>query len=256
MNESKTLGSSIDSTVPTCALVTVCRNALSSVAITVNSVRQQLYPNMVYIVVDGASTDGTLEYLKGQSDCIDVLISEPDSGIYDAMNKAVEACPSESWVMFLNAGDQLFECDVLRKIIGLIEKDVDMVIGDVQIENPGGLRRISCDLNRRHEMPACHQSMLCRGSMLKGLKFDLNFPVGADFNLFARAIGRSGRNRIAVYKGIISRIAPQGYSAINEAGLRRDYFRTIARHYGKVAAVEWLLLRLMRGRLRAFSRRD
>jgi glycosyltransferase involved in cell wall biosynthesis len=236
---------------PRIAIIMVCRNAISLVAVTLESVNSQSHPNKQFIVVDGGSTDGTFEYLQSWRGLIDIFISESDHGIYDAMNKGVEACAADAWVIFLNAGDQFVDRNLLNSISELLRADLDFLIGDVLIENSAGARTVRCDLNRRHEMPACHQSMFSRASVLKKLKFDLKYSVGADFDLYVRATRDSGLARVAVYSGAIAKVAPQGYSVRNEAILRRDYFQIIARDKSSFAAWEWLSLRYIRHVLRS-----
>src|SRR6478672_11457802 len=86
------------------SIVTVVRNASRQLADTIESVRRQTYPSVEYIVVDGASTDSTADVLRRNLPKIDKWISEPDSGIYDAMNKG-KAMASGAFAMFVNAGD-------------------------------------------------------------------------------------------------------------------------------------------------------
>src|SRR5438477_1801718 len=87
------------------AVVTVCRNALADLKLTVASVQGQTFMRLLHIVVDGASTDGTTAFLRDNAALFHVASSEPDNGIYDAMNKAIAFCPESAWVVFLNAGD-------------------------------------------------------------------------------------------------------------------------------------------------------
>ena len=86
------------------SIVTVCYNSVLTIRDTIDSVLSQDYPNVEYIIVDGGSTDGTMDIVRGFSDKIDVIISEPDHGIYDAMNKGIEAASGE-FVGFLNSDD-------------------------------------------------------------------------------------------------------------------------------------------------------
>ena len=233
-------------TSPRVAIVTVCRNALSSVATTIESVVRQQYPKKFYIVIDGASTDGTREYLHERRASIDALICEADKGIYDAMNKAIDLCPADSWVIFLNAGDSFSANDVLERLAGNFLEKADVVIGDVIIESSGGNRRVAANLRRKYEMPACHQAMLFRASLLKTFKFNLDYAAGADFDCFVRMRNHVGRSRISLYPGVISQVAPEGYTARNEGRLRRDYFQIIGRQSGRFAAWRWLLERKVR----------
>jgi glycosyltransferase involved in cell wall biosynthesis len=237
-------------TKPCVTIVTVCRNALSLVGVTMDSVARQRYSEKFYVVVDGASSDGTQEYLHSRKQAINALICEPDRGIYDAMNKAVNLCPADSWVIFLNAGDRFWDDEVLESLSTKFLENVDIVVGDVVIEGSAGNRRIAADPTRKQGMPTCHQAMLCKASLLKAFKFNLDYAAGADFDCFVRLRSHIGGRRVAVYPGVIAQVAPEGYTARNELRLRRDYFQIIRRQSGRMAAWRWLLERKARQGIR------
>ena len=237
---------------PQIAVVTVCRNALEDLKVTVASVRAQLYPALMHVVVDGASSDGTPEFLRAHAGCFHALLSESDAGIYDAMNKAISLCPHADWVVFLNAGDAFAAPGVLADAASLLKPDIDLVFGSVIIRSTNGRRRVvAARPGARTGMPGCHQSSLVRGDLMRRLRFDPTYAVGADFDFFLRAT-RSAR-RLAFHPGVIAEVAPEGFSAANEDLLQRDYTRTIERHLGRPNAVWWLCKRkvrlaLLRGR--------
>ena len=102
---------------PLISVITVVFNGVNHLERTILSVLDQTYDNVEYIVVDGGSTDGTLEIIRKYSDAIDYWVSEPDAGIYDAMNRGVTLA-SAPWLHFLNAGDLYFASDTLEKTAG------------------------------------------------------------------------------------------------------------------------------------------
>jgi len=91
------------------SVITVVRNAENTIADTLMSVAAQNYPDIEHIVIDGASTDNTLDIIKQHEDRIAVLVSEPDNGLYDAMNKGIELATGDV-IGLLNADDILFRC--------------------------------------------------------------------------------------------------------------------------------------------------
>ena len=123
---------------PVVSIVTVCYNAVGVIEKTVTSVLNQTYKKIEYIVVDGASSDGTIEILNNYRSHISTLVSEPDKGIYDAMNKAIDMVSGE-WILFLNAGDSFVDNNVLSHVFqreGLEKYSV--IYGDTIMEASWG----------------------------------------------------------------------------------------------------------------------
>lgn len=230
---------------PQVAVVTVCRNALNDLKLTLASVQSQTHQSILHIVIDGASSDTTPAFLRDHAALFHAAISEPDQGIYDAMNKAISLCPESAWVIFMNAGDRFSADDVLERVAPLLRPGVDMVFGSVAIRGDNGSERIF-PLRRqaRIEMPGCHQALLVRSTLLRELRFDTRYRVGADFDFFLRAMRRS--SHLEFHDGVIAQIAPEGFSAANEHLLQRDYVDAISRHVGRRPALKWWVMRKLR----------
>lgn len=96
----------------TISIVTVSYNAVDTIEETIQSVLGQDYEAIEYIVVDGGSTDGTVDIIKKYSDKLSYWVSEPDNGVYDAMNKGITVA-SGQWINFMNSGDCFFSNHVL-----------------------------------------------------------------------------------------------------------------------------------------------
>lgn len=101
---------------PLVSIITVCYNAKDTIESTINSIRDQVYDNIEYIVVDGDSTDGTKEIIEQNRDAINIYISEPDKGLYYAMNKGLDIANGE-YVWFMNSGDRIPHSNTLLKIM-------------------------------------------------------------------------------------------------------------------------------------------
>lgn len=103
------------------SVVTVCYNAADTIEKTMLSVLNQTYHDIEYIIIDGGSTDGTVEIIRKYADRIAYWVSEPDKGIYDAMNKGIKVATGE-WINFMNAGDEFVDEGVIEKLfrIGLL----------------------------------------------------------------------------------------------------------------------------------------
>lgn len=172
---------------PLISIITVSFNALSTIENTVNSIINQNYSNIEYIIIDGGSTDGTIDIIKKYAQNITYWISEPDKGIYDAMNKAIKLAKGE-WINFMNCGDSFYCEDTIEQVIEYISKNrnVDIIYGNVIINSnigkymilPENLRNISIHL------PFCHQSTFVKTSIAQKYLFDLQYKFVADYNFF------------------------------------------------------------------------
>src|SRR5690606_12018670 len=132
---------------PKISIITVVYNNVRDIEYTIRSVISQTYPNIEYIVIDGASTDGTLDVINNYRDRINVVISEKDRGIYDAMNKGL-ATASGDYVLFLNSGDELFDDNSIQNVVEE-GKGADIIYGETKLVNEE--RHIIGD--RRHRVP-------------------------------------------------------------------------------------------------------
>ncbi|MEM9528699.1 MAG: glycosyltransferase, partial [Bacteroidota bacterium] len=103
---------------PLISIITVVFNGLDVLPKTITSVIGQSYSRIEYILIDGASTDGTTAYLSSHQDWFSYWVSEPDSGLYDAMNKGLDQANGD-FCLFLNAGDAFYSPDSLARMVGL-----------------------------------------------------------------------------------------------------------------------------------------
>lgn len=127
---------------PKISIITVSYNSQSTIKHTIDSVSSQTYKNKEYILVDGASKDWTLDILDFKKDEIDNFVSEPDDGIYDAMNKGIKAATGDI-VGILNSDDFYYNQDVLSKVAKVFEEtNSDCLYGDLIFVNKGDARKI------------------------------------------------------------------------------------------------------------------
>ena len=164
---------------PLVTVITVCYNAVSLIEKTIRSVLAQQYEHIEYIVVDGGSTDGTIEIIRKYEAHISHWITEQDEGIYDAMNKGVAMATGE-WCIFLNAGDTFAADDVLNRIFQ-VPREADVIYGDV-VKN--GTVKAAEPPHNSHRMYFCHQSCLTRTACLRTFPYDTSHRMSADFKLY------------------------------------------------------------------------
>lgn len=179
------------------SIITVCRNAEDSIEKTIRSVLGQTDKEFEYIIIDGASTDKTLEIInKYEKTLNDQLgrfnfLSEPDKGIYNAMNKGINMATAE-WLLFLNSGDSLYDEKVIEeanKMLGVTEEDVMFSCGDVIVSSEKHSFEYKArdveEINRL--MPFCHQAIFNRRKAISELKYNEEYKVSADYDLYMRA---------------------------------------------------------------------
>ena len=117
---------------PIISIITVVYNCVDLLSNTIKSVADQTYPNVEYIIVDGGSSDGTVEVIEKYANHISQWIREPDKGLYDAMNKGLKMATGD-FVWFMNAGDHIYASDTLEKMINKWQPDTDILYGEVML---------------------------------------------------------------------------------------------------------------------------
>lgn len=169
-------------------VITVCYNAEKVLENTILSVVNQQYNELEYIVIDGKSTDGTLEIIKKYKDHIAQWLSEPDKGIYDAMNKGLKMATGK-WVIFMNAGDGFVNPHVLKDFTTLISEDAMIAYGDVIMECEGYyyIQKMGKADVVSYQMPVNHQATLIRRSYHQANPFDISYKSSGDYNFFYQA---------------------------------------------------------------------
>lgn len=134
-------------TNPKLSVITVVYNNVKDIERTILSVIQQTYNNIEYIIIDGASTDGTLNIINNYKEYIHVLVSEPDRGIYDAMNKGINLA-SGDYLLFMNSGDEIYEPTTVERIFNT-SYNADIYYGETIMINDN----LEVLGERRHKIP-------------------------------------------------------------------------------------------------------
>lgn len=171
---------------PLITVVTVCRNVAAELLKTARSVAEQDFDDFEYIVVDGASTDDTPELLASGATKATHWVSEPDGGIYDAMNKGAQLAQGE-WVIFMNAGDTFASHCVLSRIAPrLMQTEATVVYGDVVKTDRAGMPvvKVAEEPRNHHRMFFCHQSAFTLREAIVNHPFDTRHKLSADFKFF------------------------------------------------------------------------
>lgn len=169
------------------SIVTVVLNAEDLVEETILSVIEQEYPHIEFIIVDGGSTDGTIEIIKKYKDNISLFVSEKDNGIYDAMNKAI-GLANGKWINFMNAGDSFVNQRSVSSAMNEAFPNTDVLYGDHYYCDGGKkeLRKSNIQ-NVYSTIVFNHQSMFYKTKLLEKYRFDESFSIVADCETHIRA---------------------------------------------------------------------
>lgn len=207
---------------PLISIVTVSYNAVTTIEQTIQAVINQTYKNIEYIIIDGGSTDGTLDIIKKYKDKISYWVSEPDKGIYDAMNKGIKVATGE-WINFMNAGDSFYDNKTLERTFNQYYTDNTKVIYGDMIENNGGKSRLIRAKSLSvftSDLPFCHQSSFLKNG--SGY-YDTDLRIAADYKLFRIIYSEFGEKAFAYVSFPISIFEASGISSLNKDLLRKEY---------------------------------
>ncbi|PAW92418.1 glycosyl transferase [Mucilaginibacter sp. MD40] len=222
---------------PVLSVITIVYNNARDIERTLVSVLNQTYPNIEYIVVDGASTDGTLEIIKRYGSRISKLISEKDKGIYDAMNKGLAAATGD-YVIFMNSGDEFYDAHTAEKVFATAE-GADIYYGETEMVND---ERQSLG-RRRHKAPekftwrsfkygmsVSHQAIYIRRSLVE--PYDPKYHLSADIDWIIRAAKKA--KKIVRVDGYVAKYLVGGVSKARHRQSLLERFDIMKRHYGLI----------------------
>lgn len=222
--------------LPLVSIITAVYNGNTTIEETIKSVINQNYPNFEYLVIDGGSTDRTVETLKIYDDAIDYWVSEPDKGVYDALNKGIDLAKGE-WLYFLGADDQLFDKNVLQ-IFFSKPHDTKLVYGNV-LRASSGLYDGPSSRWKILYRNLCQQGTFYHRDLFIALeKFDPKYPILADWFFNLRAF--AGKNTKPIFiDSIVALYSDAGMSTVNvDNAFFKDREKNIRKLFGL-----WMLIR-------------
>ena len=237
---------------PKFSIITVTYNAASVLEDTIQSVITQTYKNVEYIIVDGDSSDRTLEIANKYKEHIHCIISEPDKGLYDAMNKGIKKATGD-YLCFLNAGDELHEDDTLQLMVhSITERDLpDVLYGETAIVDEEGhflrMRRLSTpeELNWKSfkkGMVVCHQAFFARRALVP--LYDMQYRFSADFDWCIKIMKKS----TILHNTHLTLIdyLNEGVTTHNHKASLKERFHIMCKHYGYIPTIMnhlWFVVR-------------
>lgn len=213
------------------SVITVCFQAKESLGRTIDNILQQTWSDFEYLVIDGGSEDGTKELLKQSRQRFRDkgisfrFISEPDQGIYDAMNKGTKNAAGK-WLLFLNAGDLLADADTLKQIFES-PSEAQIIYGDTLCTYQGKTRLYPALplAQLTYEMAFCHQSAFIRRELLLTHPYDTSYKVCADHHFF---LSMYLQKKEFEYRPVtVSVYEIDGYSDKNKMAAHREKHRML-----------------------------
>lgn len=228
---------------PRISIITICYNAASTITRTLRSVSAQTYPNIQYLIIDGASKDNTLELVRELASEAEVY-SERDKGIYDAMNKGLDRATGD-YVWYVNAGDALASPTTVEDLVrATCTGDIlpDVLYGDTRLidaeDHDLGLRRLRPPLQLdwrsfRSGMLVCHQAFVAKRSISP--HYDLRYRFSADVDWCIRVLKEA--KTTAFYPEPIALYLNEGTTTANHRASLIERFHVMRHHYGLVTTV-------------------
>ena len=240
---------------PKFSIITVTYNAEKVLEDTIQSVIFQTYRNVEYIIVDGASKDHTLEIVNKYHNRINKVISEPDKGLYDAMNKGIQLATGD-YLCFLNAGDKFHDSETLQKIVHTLKGQElpDVIYGETAIVDEEGhflhMRRLSAPAHLnwksfKQGMLVCHQAFFVNRELAINHLYDLQYRFSADFDWCIRIMKKAKclhNTRLTLIDYL-----NEGMTTKNHKASLKERFCIMAKHYGLISTIlhhGWFVIRL------------
>ena len=227
---------------PLFSIITVTWNAAAVIAPTLESVQRQTNTDYEMLIIDGASTDDTLNIVRGASISSLRVFSEPDQGLYDAMNKGIKRARGR-YIIFLNAGDAFASDTVLARLAQLTSGNPGVIYGQTQLVDQSrevvgerhltAPKRLTVDSFLRG-MVVCHQAFVVRRDLAP--EYDLQYRLSADYDWCIRVLKASPANAYAGRVPIISSLADGMTTRHHRASLLERY-RIMCHHYGTMKAI-------------------
>ena len=254
-------------------VATVTYNAAELIDHTIQSVEEQDYPDVEHLIIDGNSQDATLEFVHHYQERNSVAsvqhevncLSEPDHGLYDAMNKAIDMATGD-YIVFLNAGDTFHTKETLTQIASVARKCREtgnshelpaVIYGDTHLVDGEGnfLRRRRLTPPEKltwrsfqQGMLVCHQAFFARVDLAKQHPYNLSYRFSADFDWCIRIMRDAKRMKLELCNArlVVSDYLSEGLTTKNHNASLRERFRIMTKHYGWIPTVfmhAWFVVR-------------
>ncbi len=228
-------------TQPLVSIITVTYNAEQFIERCILNIAAQTYKNIEHIIIDGNSTDKTKQIVEQYKTKVTTFISEPDKGLYDAMNKGIKIATGK-YIWFINADDQIFAKETLQEVMNNCSENTDIYYGETLIVDATGkeigMRRHSTPENLNYKslkkgMKVSHQSIIVRKE-IAGL-YDLKYRFSADYDWVIKVLKKA--KTICNTQIILSRFNDEGLTKKNVKTGLKERFSIMTNHYGLISTI-------------------
>lgn len=233
----------MDAIYPLISIITITFNAAGELSPTMKSVGEQSFNDYEHLIIDGASTDNTLEIARSLGDKNLRILSEPDRGLYDAMNKGLKMARGK-YVLFLNAGDTFHSPYILAAYAKEAAKNADIIYADTVIVNTDrefiGPRHLSAPRLLSFQsfskgMLVCHQAFMVRKAIAP--KFDLQYHFSADYDWTVRCLKNTKPGKCVNLNLVAIDYLADGLTDKNKLKSLRERFTIMCNHYGTTSTI-------------------
>lgn len=223
---------------PLISIITVTYNAADVIGKTLESVKGQSFQDFEHLIIDGASKDDTLKVVENYCYPQLKLLSEPDNGLYDAMNKGIRMAKGK-YVIFLNAGDAFHDTLTLEHYAEKAAEGADIIYGDTVICDITGKEKGPRHLSVPHTltknsfsngMLICHQAFMVKKDL--ATEYDTTYKFSADYDWCVKCIFRGQPEKFVNLRKVTINYLSDGLTDKNKIKSLRERFRIMARHYG------------------------
>jgi glycosyltransferase involved in cell wall biosynthesis len=236
------------------SIITITYNAEQYLERTIQSIVNQSDQDFEYIIIDGKSKDGTLKIAEKYKNRVNKLISEPDKGLYDAMNKGLKNA-SGVFVWFMNAGDEINDKDAVKRIFQSVTQNTDVLYGDTYfVNNDGNIQGLRSEITP-HRLPkdlkwqdmklgmlVCHQAFIARKSIAP---FYMENNLSADVNWEIECLKKAKEVKFLDF--IVAKYLIGGISNKQLKRSLLDRYEVLKKHFGLLGAFSAHVRILFRG---------
>lgn len=218
-------------------------NRVKTLGDTLQSIAEQDYKNIEVIVIDGGSTDGTIDVIKKYNSLITYSVSEQDNGIYDAMNKALDKATGD-WILFMGSDDKFYSKNVLRQIVSKLKKNavnIGMVAksDDMNIEGGFPLAKYRVSFNN-----PCQQGIFYPKVAYSNFRFNLKYKIFSDWDYNIRIFCKYP---VHYFKDVISIYCVEGISScVKDYDFLNDREKIIKDNYSALQKLIYIFMKLLR----------